>query len=108
MQTRKRGVRTPKEPSHTVSFRVDARTWKRLEREADSYNLSAGAYARKVMTDALEDHHRAQMLETATETQQQITKLRSDVATALEMVLLNLTTATKDEVRAWITKNLRE
>lgn len=106
MARRKTG-RTPKEPSHTVSFRVDARTFKRLDAAAEELAMSPGAYARKLLVDGLEDHVRAQLLEEVAQTHQAVTGLRNDIASALEMVLLNLTDAGKDDVQAWISKNLR-
>ena len=80
---------------------------KRLESSASKFNMSGGEYARKLVVDLLEDHRHAQLLDEAKRTQNGISELRGDIATVLEMILLNLTSAKKDEIRAWITENLR-
>lgn len=107
VDSRKRPMRTRREPTVTVSFRVDGRTMKRLESEAAQFNMSGGEYARKLVTDLLEDHRHAQLLDEANRTRKDIDELRGDIATVLEMILLNLTSATKEQMRAWISEHLR-
>lgn len=69
--------------------------------------MSSGAYARKLVVDLLEEHRHAQLLDASAETRKDVAELRGDIATALEMILLNLTSAKKEDIRAWITENLR-
>lgn len=107
LASRKKPGRTQKEPTHTVSFRVDARAFKRLEAAADDLAMSPGAYARKLVMDAMEDHVRAQMLDEMAQTREAVNGLRNDLASTLEMVLLNLTDADEAHVQEWVTENLR-
>lgn len=103
----KTAPRPAREPTQTISFRVDARMYRRLEEAAEKVHMSPGEYARKMVGDSLDDHVHARLLEEAVETHQAVSRLRSDLATALETLLLNLTTADRDEIRQWVSEQLR-
>jgi hypothetical protein len=96
-----------KPPTYTISFRVDGRLLKRLEADASSCNLSLHADARRLVQEVLEDTERERVREEIAATRAEVAQLREDLATALEMILLNLTQVGEEEIRAWVSRNLR-
>jgi len=97
-----------KAETYTISFRVDGRVLRQLEEGASQNEISVHAYARRLVQEILEDTERERVREEVQGVQQQVARLRDDVATALEMVLINLTSAEEEEIKAWVTRNLRE
>lgn len=94
--------------SQTVSFRLRGASLTRLQKLAEDEGVSLGDLARRLVVGVLHDEDRLRVLEEVEAVRRELGTLRSDVATSLEMVLLNITrTSTPDEVRAWVTKNLR-
>ena len=102
----KAAIRRKKE-TYTIGFRVDAYTLSQLEKGAAIYGLSVHEYARQRLLELLERRDEARVLEASERTQQGVEALRSDVATTLEVILLNFTTGSPAHIRDWIDTHLR-
>ena len=101
-----RATRRKKE-TFTIGFRVDGHTLSQLEKGAAAYGISVHEYARQRLLELLERRDEARVLEAAEKTQQGVEALRSDVAAALEVILLNTTKGDPARIRDWIDSHLR-
>ena len=100
----------PRSPraSRSISFRLSGALLDRLAQLAADGNLSLGDAARQLLTSALQDEDRLRTLEELGRLRHDVEGLRTDLASSIEMVLLNLPGgANPDEVREWVTNNLR-
>lgn len=80
----------------------------RLSALAEAEGVSVGEKARELVTAVLQDEDRLRVLEEVHGVSEQLDRLRSDVATSLEMILLNVgKDVSADQVRDWVTNNLR-
>ena len=80
----------------------------RLSALAEAEGVSVGEKARELVTAVLQDEDRLRVLEEVHGVREQLDRLRSDVATSLEMILLNVgKDVSADQVRDWVTNNLR-
>lgn len=107
MPVRKKRAKTAKEPTCTISFRVDERARKQLDEEASSFGMSRGAYARRLVLDVLEDAEREQIREEIQDVREEVSRLRDNLASVLEMLLLNVAKVKEEDVRRWVSENLR-
>ena len=105
--TAKKPQNKPRKVSYPISFRVDSATLGQLEKGAARYGISVHEYARQRLTELLEKQDEARLLEAARVTQRGVQGLRSDVATALEVILLNTTQSDPERIRDWINIHLR-
>ena len=99
----------PKRTTYTIGFRLpdDDPNLKRLERGASECGMSIHTYARFVLVQALEEVERGRVSEELEALRDQMRELRNDVATALETVLMNVTELDEEEVRSFVTEQLR-
>jgi hypothetical protein len=93
--------------SSTVSFRLRGALLEGLQKRAEEQGVSAGELARRLVIGVLQDEDRSRVLLELETVRQELSRLRSDVATSLEMVLLNVGSSSPDEIRAWVGKNMR-
>jgi hypothetical protein len=93
--------------SEPVTFRLGGELLAKLMAQADAEGKSRGELAREYVIAALEDDVRRRMLSDMAELGTGLEKLRSDVAVTLEAVLLNVAQVSEDEVKAFVSANLR-
>lgn len=94
--------------SKSLSFRLSGALLDRLAALAEAEGVSVGEKARELVTAVLQDEDRLRVLEEVHGVREQLDRLRSDVATSLEMILLNVgKDVSADQVRDWVTNNLR-
>lgn len=94
--------------SESLSFRLGGPLLERLTEEASARDLSPDLHARNLVVGALQDEHRLQLIEELRAVREDIHRLRADLATTLETVLLNLTEVSPDEARAFVRDSLRK
>jgi hypothetical protein len=99
--------RTLPHKSITVGFRLGQDHLALLEQGAAAYGMSVHEYARRLVVDVLEDTERERVRDEVKRVGTEVQKLRRDVATSLETLLLNLTKASEDEIRQWVSQHLR-
>ncbi len=95
-------------PASHVGFRLPDRLFEQLRERAERDGKSPGEFARRLVTSALDDEDRTQTLVQLQAVQQEIASLRADVATTLEMVLLNTVKTSPESVKKWVTEKLRK
>lgn len=94
--------------SKSLSFRLSGALLDRLAALAEAEGVSLGEKARELVTAVLQDEDRLRVLEEVQGVRERLDRLRSDVATSLEMILLNVgKDVSADQVRDWVTNNLR-
>jgi hypothetical protein len=96
-----------KRPTFTVAFREDAYYLGLLERGAAVYGISVHEYARQRLNELLDRQEETRLLEETSQTRAAVFELREDMARALEVLLVNLTSAGPEAIRDWIGQNLR-
>lgn len=94
-------------PTPTLSFRFGGALRRRLEDEASDLGISPGEHARRLVAATLQDENRLEVLRQIDELKGELSKLRSDLASTVEVVLLNVTQTTPDQVKKWVAENLR-
>jgi len=77
-----------KDTTPTVSFRLPQNLFERLEKEAKCQGRGVHDYARKLITDMLEDAHREKLEDRVRELGAGLITLREDLAVAIEAVLV--------------------
>lgn len=98
---------TRKKPSESLSFRLSGPLLDRLQEEATALELSPDLHAKAIVVSMLQDEHRLQVIEELRAVREDIHRLRADVATTLETVLLNVTKVSPEEARAFVRDTLR-
>lgn len=93
--------------THTISFRIDSGALHLLTDSACETHLSLGAEARRLLLTALHDETAREVLRELRNFRGELEALRSDVATTLEAVLLNLAHASATEVETYLNESLR-
>jgi hypothetical protein len=95
--------------SEAISFRLGGALLNKLEEEAKADgNKSRGEYARKLVMSVLQDEARLQLLEESRGLRDDVHRLRKDLATTLELVLLNIGRVPQEQVQDFVSKNLRD
>lgn len=95
--------------SEAISFRLGGALLNQLEAQANADgNKSRGEYARKLVVSVLQDEARLQLLEESRALREEVDKLRRDLATTLELVLLNIGRVPQQQVQDFVSKNLRD
>jgi hypothetical protein len=100
--------------SQSVSFRLSGRALARLTEQAKASNQSLGNAARARLTAALDDEDPLRVFAEIQALRRDLAgaggsleQLRVDLAATLEVVLLNVTKGSAEEVRSWIEQHLR-
>jgi len=95
--------------SETISFRLGGAELSALGERASAERLSPHALARRLVTSSLHEGGSGAEIEHAIgELREELVRLRGDLETMLEVVLLNLSKdATKAEVQAFVKDQLR-
>lgn len=96
-----------KKVSNTVGFRLDPPYLKSLESEAANYKMSLHEYARRLVIDALDDARREQLEKRMVMLETEVSELRSDLATAVEALLIVAGNYPKEKAKEWVDRNLR-
>jgi plasmid stability protein len=91
-----------------VGFRLPDALRDKLRVEAEAKGLTPGTYARELLTQVLQDEERLVVLERLEATREEVARLRRDVATTLEVLLLNVAKFSPDQVREFVRRNLRD
>lgn len=100
--------RRRKAASRLVSFRLPEALASRLETEAAKQGMSIGESARALLASTLQDENRLRVLQEVGELRMEVLRLRDNMATAIEHVLLNvLPKADPANIRKWVGENLR-
>src|SRR5262245_30488792 len=94
-------------PARMVGFRLGGVLLERLRAEAAERGLSEGQCARAIVAHVLQDESRHLVLERVEAVRTEVARLRDDVATTLELVLLNVAKADKGSVEEYVRKHLR-
>ena len=97
-----------KKETFTISFRVDGFHLSRLEKGATRLGMSVHEYARLRLSELLERQDEARLLDETARLRRGVEGLREDVAATLEAILLNLTDADSEQIRALIEAHLRQ
>jgi hypothetical protein len=98
----------PEAPSQTVSFRLRGGTLARLEERAGNGGVSLGDCARDIVTAELADEARLELERRFDSLQSELSRLRADLATTLEIVLLNVAQGlTTEDVRRFVSERMR-
>ena len=79
-----------------------------LERGASRSGQSVHEYARQRLFELFEKQDEARLLAEAQATRRSVENLRNDVATALEVILLNTTQTEPERIRDWVNTHLRQ
>jgi hypothetical protein len=94
--------------SETVSFRLDKHYRARLIDEGEKRGISAGAYARLLVIDTLEDGEHERLRTDLGELRRLVALLSEDLATAAMALLLHGGRVEQEaEAREWVIANLR-
>jgi hypothetical protein len=90
-----------------VGFRLGGALLERLHAEATARGLSEGQCARALVSHVLQDEARLLLLEEVDALRQQVSRLRDDVATTLELILMNVAKVDEASVRQYVRSHLR-
>jgi hypothetical protein len=122
-ETRKRATEVKRPPKKSVvngrprylkdtlfplSFRVDTRHLAVLEEGASRLGISVHEYARIRLYDELDGKREEEILARQRRAEEQVEMLRGDVASSLEVILINLVGSEKEaDIRHWVSAHLR-
>lgn len=94
--------------SKQFNIRLAGEELDELRRRCDQLGTSATAYLRELIRRELLDHERLELLEAVHSFDGKLDRLRSELATTLETILLNSNPKlTAEQVRSWVAENLR-
>jgi len=96
-----------KDKARTVGFQLEDGYHRRLEREGKDFKMSAGQYARQLVIDALDDANRERLEKRMVMLETEVSELRSDLATAVEALLIVAGNYPKEKAKEWVDRNLR-
>ena len=94
-------------PTETISFRLGDPLLEMLGQRAIAEGESRGEHAKRLVVRALQDETNLELLHELRLARTEVLRLRADVATSLEAVLLNVSSASAAEVKQFISDNLR-
>ena len=101
----KRTFRVSKQPK-TVGFQLEDSYHRRLEKDGKEFKMSAGQYARQLVIDALDDTNRERLEKRMVMLETELSELRSDLAIAVEALLIVAGNYPKEKAREWVVRNL--
>lgn len=96
-----------RERPKTVGFQLEDGYHRRLEKEGEEFKMSTGQYARQLVIEALDDTHRERLEKRMVMLETEVTDLRSDLATAVEALLIVAGNYPKEKAKEWVDRNLR-
>jgi hypothetical protein len=100
--------RYQKDTLFPLSFRVDTKHLTMLEEGASRLGISVHEYARIRLYDELDSKREEEILAKQRRAEAQLELLREDVASSLEIILLNTLGGAKEEdIRQWVSIHLR-
>jgi hypothetical protein len=102
------GKKTKKEPTFTVSYRLNTSYLAKLEAIASRHNLSVHEQARILLLDALDNESEEEIKTGIKRTREEIQDFKLSVAVALEALLVKAGNVEKETAKNWITENFRE
>ena len=97
----------PKQQAQTVSFRLGEPLLSALVERAEQEGESRGECARRIVAAALQDEMSLEVLRELEATRRELARLRDDLATSLESVLLNIGHIRPEEIQAFLSRTLR-
>lgn len=103
MQTKK----AKKEPTFTVSYRLNAAYLAKLEAIAERHNISVHEQARILLLDALDSKSEEEVKTDIKRTREDIKDLKLSVAVAFEALLVKAGNVEKETAKEWITEQFR-
>lgn len=103
MQTKK----AKKEPTFTVSYRLNASYLAKLEALAERHNISVHEQARILLLDALDSKSEEEVKTDIKRTREDIKDLKLSVAVAFEALLVKAGNVEKETAKEWITEQFR-
>jgi len=95
------------EDDKPITFRLAKELRASLEERASEAGTSANLLAREMVQAHLADERGRELARQLDGLQGELVSLRSDVATVLELLLLNLTEVSKDDVRRFVSERMR-
>lgn len=93
--------------SHTISFRIDDHYLAKLDAKAKQ-GESLHERARRVLLDALDAEGQEEIKEGVKELSGKMDSIQTDIALAVEALLVTAGNFPKDKAREWVNRNLRE
>jgi len=90
----------------TVGFQLEDGYHRRLESKGKEFKMSAGQYARELVVEALDDTHRERLEKRMVMLETEVSELRSDLAVAVEALLIVAGNYPKEKAREWVIGNL--
>jgi hypothetical protein len=103
MQTKK----AKKEPTFTVSYRLNATYLAKLEALAERHNISVHEQARILLLDALDNKSEEEIKTDIKRTREEVKDLKLSVAVAFEALLVKAGNVEKETAKEWITEQFR-
>ena len=103
MQTKK----AKKEPTFTVSYRLNASYLAKLEALAERHNISVHEQARILLLDALDNKSEEEIKTDIKRTREEVKDLKLSVAVAFEALLVKAGNVEKETAKEWITEQFR-
>ena len=103
MQTKK----AKKEPTFTVSYRLNASYLAKLETLAERHNISVHEQARILLLDALDNRSEEEIKTGIKRTREEVKDLKLSVAVAFEALLVKAGNVEKETAKEWITEQFR-
>ena len=103
MQTKK----AKKEPTFTVSYRLNASYLAKLEALAERRNISVHEQARILLLDALDNKSEEEIKTDIKRTREEVKDLKLSVAVAFEALLVKAGNVEKETAKEWITEQFR-
>lgn len=96
-----------KKERHVVSFRLGAAHLKQLAKEGAGYKQSHHEHARQLVMEALNDAATERLEKRMMLLEGEVSELRSDLATAVEALLIVAGHYPAEKAREWVNRNLR-
>ena len=100
--------RAKKEPTFTVSFRLNTSSLAKLEAIASRHNLSVHEQARILLLDLIEGEADEEIKTGIRRTREEIQDFKLSVAVAFEALLVKAGNVEKETAKEWITEQFRE
>jgi plasmid stability protein len=97
-----------KQPSYTISFRLDAGQVADLEKRAARHKISIHEEARSIVADILNDTQRDEIRDEISGARDDIKSLQMKLADAVEALLITAGNYPKEKAREWTTDIIRQ